>query len=893
MATKLIHCKTYSIFNSKKLSAQVENTSYTVGVGGSKNTGTPEINYQDIVFIKDTRQIWTHGCLYGVPYNNPNISYSVDNLTITDYIESPNGEFQIKSDGYAQFKQLQTEYIASDLFDGPATALTSKSIGSTTNPVYFNSAGVPKACDYSLSKSVPANAVFTDTKVTSAANHYTPTENTDAAISASGGSATNITGTSGKLNVVTGLKRDAKGHIVGVTSANIYSTDNNTDSRYTQFIDALNNSNVCPIIPTEAFFSAGTWEDWPEDAEAFLNFCNEDAKTLYYNGEEWVEGGMAATGLHIPYANTTTSGLMSAADKTKLDGIAAGSNKYTLPNATSSTLGGVKIGSNISVSSGTISLTKSNVTSALGYTPPTTNTTYSVATASTDGLMSKTVAEALSSYSSYTYLYDVEGNVTQGSDKVNVHWTQFCDYVDYSKNNFTENIKSHQVDFDIPAATTAKAGVMSAIDKSKVDGTNIGFGTCSTAPFDAAKIVELTSGVYWKARPGSVVYVWSSYSNIANNPTLNVNNTGAFPIYYNGSQITTSNKSYATYANRLMKFVFTGKYYMFAGWGVDTNTTYSVATSSANGLMSAADKAKLDSIESGADSIVISKTSAGGKTTASFTVNGGTATTFDIYGITDTYNPTSASSTYSLSQLGAKNLYNAVLSKAGGDMNSDARISASGGSLYLGNANNSGWLYLQDCASQKNDTTNTYWYIKNDGNSLFQTADIKTTLTLNNSAGNYNGIIFKFGDAVGTHIYQTYDSNNDYYSLTIDGNIFIGGSGKGNLNVNGVLKAQGGNFEVLSDGAYWRSDKRFKDNISNARNLNIDSLIREFDWKDTGNHSWGFIAQELLEVLPEAVNYDEQIDRYSVNYDVAHSAAIASLSAKIEQLESRIKELEK
>lgn len=46
---------------------------------------------------------------------------------------------------------------------------------------------------------------------------------------------------------------------------------------------------------------------------------------------------------------------------------------YTLPNATSSTLGGVKIGSNISVSNGTISLAKSNVTSALGYIPVTTN----------------------------------------------------------------------------------------------------------------------------------------------------------------------------------------------------------------------------------------------------------------------------------------------------------------------------------------------------------------------------------------------------------------------------------------------------------------------------------------------------------------------------------------
>ena len=53
---------------------------------------------------------------------------------------------------------------------------------------------------------------------------------------------------------------------------------------------------------------------------------------------------------------------------------------YTLPTASSSVLGGVKVGSNITLSSGVISLTKSNVTSALGYTPPTSNTTYSAGT---------------------------------------------------------------------------------------------------------------------------------------------------------------------------------------------------------------------------------------------------------------------------------------------------------------------------------------------------------------------------------------------------------------------------------------------------------------------------------------------------------------------------------
>lgn len=72
----------------------------------------------------------------------------------------------------------------------------------------------------------------------------------------------------------------------------------------------------------------------------------------------------------------------TTSEKSKLAGIAENANSYTLPAASSTVLGGVKTGSNITNSSGTISLTKENVTSALGYTPGTsstdTNTTYSL-----------------------------------------------------------------------------------------------------------------------------------------------------------------------------------------------------------------------------------------------------------------------------------------------------------------------------------------------------------------------------------------------------------------------------------------------------------------------------------------------------------------------------------
>lgn len=54
---------------------------------------------------------------------------------------------------------------------------------------------------------------------------------------------------------------------------------------------------------------------------------------------------------------------------------------YTLPTATSSVLGGIKVGSNITLSSGTISLSKDNVTSALGYTPANTSDIPEIPTA--------------------------------------------------------------------------------------------------------------------------------------------------------------------------------------------------------------------------------------------------------------------------------------------------------------------------------------------------------------------------------------------------------------------------------------------------------------------------------------------------------------------------------
>lgn len=75
----------------------------------------------------------------------------------------------------------------------------------------------------------------------------------------------------------------------------------------------------------------------------------------------------------LPAATTTTLGGIIVGDRLSIDstGKLVATYTYTLPTASSTVLGGVKTGSNITNTDGTISLTKANVTSALGVDPTT------------------------------------------------------------------------------------------------------------------------------------------------------------------------------------------------------------------------------------------------------------------------------------------------------------------------------------------------------------------------------------------------------------------------------------------------------------------------------------------------------------------------------------------
>lgn len=64
ISKKFIHFEHYDAFLSKKLSADKNNTTYTLGVGGEVFEGEPDFSYQSIIFIKDKQMIFTHGELY-------------------------------------------------------------------------------------------------------------------------------------------------------------------------------------------------------------------------------------------------------------------------------------------------------------------------------------------------------------------------------------------------------------------------------------------------------------------------------------------------------------------------------------------------------------------------------------------------------------------------------------------------------------------------------------------------------------------------------------------------------------------------------------------------------------------------------------------------------------
>ena len=157
----------------------------------------------------------------------------------------------------------------------------------------------------------------------------------------------------------------------------------------------------------------------------------------------------------------------------------------------------------------------------------------------------------------------------------------------------------------------------------------------------------------------------------------------------------------------------------------------------------------------------------------------------------------------------------------------------------------------------------------------------KTTSTFDNTAG-----IGQFPDG---RIYITRDSGNCLYLNRTTNNGPVAAFYRGNVNTNV------GTISVTSSATAYNtsSDERLKENIADSADAGskVDAIqIRQFDWKADGSHQdYGVIAQELVEVAPEAVSEGEtEEDMMGVDY----SKLVPMLIKEVQSLRSRVAELE-
>ena len=320
-------------------------------------------------------------------------------------------------------------------------------------------------------------------------------------------------------------------------------------------------------------------------------------QTRYLRGD-----GTWQTPPNTTYSNATTStdGLMSSEDKTKLDGIATGANRYTHPSYTNRASGLYKITVDATghVSAAT-AVTKSDIT-ALGIPGQDTNTTYANATTSTDGLMSAEDKVKLNGIAAGANKYTHPSYTAKSSGlyKITVDGLGHVSAVaSVTKADITAlGIPGSDTNTTYSAfrGATASAAGGSGLVPAPAAGQNTrylrGDGTWQTPPNTTYGVAtDEANGLMSAADKAKLDGIASGANNYAH-PTFTARNTGLY-------KITVNNQGHVSAATAVTKSDITA----LGIPGQDTNTTYANATTSKDGLMSSEDKTKLDGIATGAN----------------------------------------------------------------------------------------------------------------------------------------------------------------------------------------------------------------------------------------------------------------------------------------------------
>ena len=211
------------------------------------------------------------------------------------------------------------------------------------------------------------------------------------------------------------------------------------------------------------------------------------------------------------YSNATTSaaGLMSSTDKTKLNGIATGANNYSLPTAGGSTLGGIKVGTNLSINAtGVLSSTDTNTTYTTSVPDNTTKIRLNGSDNSTDDIEiagGTNVTVTRTSDSKLT-ISSTDNNTWNANTKTVAGYVSAPGAVGNKVWKTDANGNPgwrDDANTTYSNATTTVAGLMSSTDKTKLNGidtsaNNYSLPTASANELGGIKVgsrLTITNGV--------------------------------------------------------------------------------------------------------------------------------------------------------------------------------------------------------------------------------------------------------------------------------------------------------------------------------------------------------------------------------------------------------------
>lgn len=291
---KLIHFNKKTTFNSQKLSANASNTQYQVGGTGTVQTGAPDINYQSIVYIKDSKEIWTHGQFYATAVTWSTITGKPSFATV-----ATSGSYNDLNNKPTIPTSLPTPNSLT--FTGATTGTWNGSAAKTVNiPTYSNastsSAGLMSASDKSKLNGI------------------------------AGGAEVNQNAFSNVVVGSTTIAADSKTDTLTLTAgSNITLTPNATNDSITISASSSSSSYSLPLASNNTRggikLSSSTQGGTPNG----ITTTPGRTYAVQVNSNEQAVVNVPWTDTNTTYseATTSTSGLMSSSDKTKLNNLSS------------------------------------------------------------------------------------------------------------------------------------------------------------------------------------------------------------------------------------------------------------------------------------------------------------------------------------------------------------------------------------------------------------------------------------------------------------------------------------------------------------------------------------------------------------------------------------------